>query len=81
MEHSLHLVAKHFIESIAPGLSQQHNTFITGTEGVLAEDNEGDDGDDNEDINVADLLGKAIALVKQICKSPQAQAFFHLSCT
>jgi hypothetical protein len=81
MEHSLHLAAKHFVESIAPGLSRQHSTFVTGTEGVLAEDNEGNEGDDNEDIDAADSLGKAISLVKQICKSPQARAFFRLSCS
>jgi hypothetical protein len=81
MEHSLHLVAKHFVESIAPGLSRQHSTFVTGTEGVLAEDNEGNEGDDDDNIDAADSLGKAISLVKQIRKSPQARALFCLSCS
>lgn len=81
MEHSLHLAAKHFVESIAPGLSKQHGTFGTDTEGVLAEDNEGDECDDDDDIDAADSLGKVIALVKQIRKSPQARAFFRMSCS
>ncbi|KAG1908156.1 uncharacterized protein F5891DRAFT_973648 [Suillus fuscotomentosus] len=30
--------------------------------------------------NVADAVGKALALIEQICKSPQARAFFQKSC-
>jgi hypothetical protein len=81
MEHSLHLVAKHFVKSIALGFSHQHSTIGTETEGVFAEDNEGNEGNEDDDIDAADLLSKAIALVKQIRKSPQARAFFHLSCS
>ncbi|KAF8263687.1 hypothetical protein EI94DRAFT_1806841 [Lactarius quietus] len=46
-----------------------------------ASDSDQDDNKDNEDIPVGDSLDKAIALVKQIHKSPQAQAFFHTTCT
>ena len=66
MEHSLHLTAKHFMESIAPGLGKQHGTFDTDTEGVLAEDGNGNNGND-DNIDTVDLLGKAMALVKQVC--------------
>jgi hypothetical protein len=58
MEHSLHLVAKHFIESIAPCLGKKHSS----TEDV---DDEDDNDNDDDDIDTVDALSKAIALVKQ----------------
>ena len=66
MEHSLHLTAKHFVETIAPGFSKQHGTSDINTEGVYVVDDEdiSDDGFDN--FNAADSHGKAIALVKQV---------------
>ena len=66
MKHLLHLAAKHFAETIAPGFSKQHGTSDINTKGVYVEDNEdiSDDGFDN--FNAADSLGKAIALVKQV---------------
>ena len=66
MEHSLHLVAKHFVETIASGFSKQHGTSDINTKGIYVEDDEdiSDDGFDN--FNAADSLGKAIALVKQV---------------
>jgi hypothetical protein len=75
MEHLLHPAAMHFIKSIAPGFS------VTNTEHVITESNKGNDSNDNNNINAADLLGKAIALVKQIHKSPQARSFFCTSCS
>ena len=60
MEHSLHLVAKHFIETITPCLSEKDGTIGTG---ALAKEDE--DEDDN-DIDAVDSLGKAIAFVKQV---------------
>ena len=58
MEHSLHLAAKHFIETITPCLSEKDGTIGTG---ALAEEDEDDD-----DIDAVDSLGKAIAFVKQV---------------
>ncbi|KAF9003891.1 hypothetical protein BDQ17DRAFT_1424862 [Cyathus striatus] len=40
-----------------------------------------DDGDDNFTFQASDSLGKALALVKQIHKSPQAHAYFKSTCT
>jgi hypothetical protein len=70
MEHLLHLTAKHFVESIAPGFS------VTDPEHVITE---GNDSNDDDNINAADSLGRAIALIKQICKSSQARSFFCTS--
>ena len=63
MEHSLHLAAKHFIETITPCLSKKDGTIGTG---ALAEEDEDDDDDDDDDIDAVDSLGKAIAFVKQV---------------
>ena len=66
MEHSLHLAAKHFIETITPCLSEKDGTIGTG---ALAEEDEDDDDNDNDndnDIDAVDSLGKAIAFVKQV---------------
>lgn len=67
MEHSLHLAAKHFVESIAPG-------FSTEAEDVCADDSEDVDNDDDDDLDAVDSLGKAIALVKQVCFSVPAES-------
>jgi hypothetical protein len=79
MEHLLHLTAKHFVESIAPGLSKQHSTCSTDTNSVLAKDNGSNNDDDNNDIKVVDLLGKAIALVKQVCISVEIELHLYNS--
>ena len=63
MEHSLHLAAKHFIETITPCLSEKDGTIGTG---ALAEEDEDDNDDDDNDIDAVDSLGKAIAFVKQV---------------
>ena len=65
MEHSLHLAAKHFVQTIAP----HHKK--TGMAGVDSEDDSasdggGDDDGDDEAIDAGDSLGKAIAFVKQV---------------
>ncbi len=64
MEHSLHIVAKHFIEKI--NLGSHCNNF-----GNLGEDagTNNDDRSDSEDFDSGDSLGKAIALVKQVSLS------------
>jgi hypothetical protein len=70
MEHSLHLAAKHFVQSIVP----HFRGAISGAdlEGDAASDNDSNGGDDDnsakedESINNGDSLGKAITLVKQV---------------
>ncbi len=71
MEHSLHVAAKHFVQTIAPHFSKKLGTL--GNEGnpTSANDSEdptsdNDDEDEDEDIDSGDSLGKAIALVKQV---------------
>ena len=66
MEHALHLAAKHFVETIAPGFSKQNSTSAINTEGDHVEDDEDDSDDENDNFDAADSLGKAIALVKQV---------------
>ena len=72
MEHSLHLAAKHFVQAVAPHCKKR-GASATGLDGEDDGDN-GDNEDDNEDdddddkvIDTGDSLGKAIALVKQVC--------------
>lgn len=69
MKHSLHLAARHVVESIVPGLSKQHGTGSTDAKGVLVNDDGSNDDNEDDDIDAADSLGKAIALVKQVCIS------------
>jgi hypothetical protein len=68
MEHSLHLAAKHFVETIAPH-HKKHGTSAGDNEGDSASDGGEDDDDDDEAIDAGDSLGKAIALVKQVSHS------------
>jgi hypothetical protein len=73
MEHSLHLVAKHFVQSIAPRFNTRGATSGANSEGNVTSDDDDDDGkgddddsdDDNESVNNGDSLGKAITFVKQ----------------
>jgi len=58
MEHSLHIAVKHFIEKINSNL----DCADTGDLGV-----DGDDEVDTNELQRTDSLGKAIALVKQVC--------------
>ncbi|EPS92638.1 hypothetical protein FOMPIDRAFT_1109610, partial [Fomitopsis schrenkii] len=39
-----------------------------------------DDAEDAEDFDVGDAVGKALALINQIRKSPQAKAYFRTTC-
>lgn len=52
MEHALHLAAKHFVEAVGP------------TAGNHLHDP--DEEDDSEEFEVADTIGKALALVTQV---------------
>jgi hypothetical protein len=72
MEHSLHLAAKHFVQAIAPHFGKKCATSGTDAEGDTAEDNDNDEDSDGEEIDSRDSLGKAVALVKQVCFSVAA---------
>jgi len=60
MEHSLHVAAKHFVETVAP--TSPSSIRKNGGAG----DESGSESDDLDDLNVGDSLGKALALVKQV---------------
>jgi hypothetical protein len=70
MEHSLHLAAKHFVQTIAPCSSKKRGAPGGEYESDPALD--GDDNDNNDDddgaMDAGNSLGKAIALVKQVCE-------------
>ena len=58
MEHSLHVAAKHFVETVGPTSSIRKNGGA---------DNEfSSESDDIDNLNAGDSLGKALALVKQV---------------
>jgi len=57
MEHALHLAAKHFVEKVAP-------TSSSALHVKAAED--GEEGEGEGVIDVADTIGKALALVTQV---------------
>jgi hypothetical protein len=65
MEHSLHLGAGHFVKEVAPTPSRnilkkvQHAPVDEDHEGTADEDNEGE-------LEAADSIGKALALVNQV---------------
>ena len=67
MEHTLHLVAKHFVQMIAP--HHKKHGASAGNDGDVASDSGEDDDGDDEAINAGDSLGKAITLVKQVSGS------------
>ena len=63
MEHSLHLAAKHFVQTIAPPSSKTHATSGADSEGKVVSD---DNDDEDDGLDSGDSLAKAIALVKQV---------------
>lgn len=72
MEHSLHLAAKHFVQSIAPHFNTRGAASGANSDGNNAPDDDNNDVDDSdsddgdESVNNGDSLGKAIAFVKQV---------------
>ena len=66
MEHSLHLVAKYFVQTIAPHCKKARTSGADDEDSDAASDDGGDDNGNSEAIDMGDLLGKAIALVKQV---------------
>lgn len=62
MEHALHIACKHFVEAVAPtSPAAIRNTAY----GVDSDDDGSSDAD--LDFSPGDALGKALALVKQVC--------------
>jgi hypothetical protein len=61
MEHSLHIAAKHFVETVAPTSS----TSIRQNAGTGSDESDSE-SDDLDDFTAGDSLGKALALVKQV---------------
>jgi hypothetical protein len=74
MEHSMHLAASHFITPTSScRLAKKNQAQLEchiELDGLDDEGNgdDGDDGDDDRDvgINLSDMIGKALALVKQV---------------
>src|ERR1700761_940856 len=79
MEHSLHLAAKHFVQTIAPHHTK-HNASTGDDEGDSASDGGEDNDNDNEAVDAGDSLGKAIALVKQVSHKMALQVFRANTC-
>jgi hypothetical protein len=63
MEHSLHLAAGHFIAEIGPTAAAEVIKKVRGA--TVEDDNEGED----TEFDIADTLGKALALVQQVSLS------------
>ncbi|KAF7372005.1 Zinc finger BED domain-containing protein RICESLEEPER 2 [Mycena venus] len=81
MENAVHLGAGHFIsdelKKANPEMNDEKFEALLNGDG----DGEGGDSDDEvDDVAPADAVRKALALVKQIRMSPQAQAFFKRMC-
>ena len=66
MEHSLHLAAKYFVQTIAPHCKKARTSGADDEDSDAASDDGGDDNGNSEAIDMGDLLGKAIALVKHV---------------
>ncbi|KAG1731054.1 uncharacterized protein EDB91DRAFT_1085179 [Suillus paluster] len=61
-----------------PDNASNNDTAMREVARVINEDDE--DAIIEDGFDVGDAVGKALALIKQICKSPQAQAFFRKLC-
>ena len=75
MEHSMHLGAEKFVKGVAPtaGRSilkkvQEHDTSNIDQDDEDSPDRDSgdDEGEENDDFDVGDACGKALALVKQV---------------
>lgn len=71
MEHSLNLAAKHFTEAVGPA---SYTSSATGANGSPEQD--GNESDNNE-FDISDTLGKALALVKQVLSSSSRDFSSH----
>jgi hypothetical protein len=66
MEHALHLAAGHFIDDISPTSSSELTKKLRAREQSGELNSESVDEDKDEEFDVADALGKALALVTQV---------------
>lgn len=76
MEHSLHLAAKHFVQTIAPDFSSTANK----PDNAGLNTNEADNESDDDAFDSGDSLGKANALVKQVSSFLTLPTPFRLMC-
>ncbi|KAG2747616.1 hypothetical protein P692DRAFT_20736100 [Suillus brevipes Sb2] len=74
MEHALHLAAKHFVEEVAPTPAS-----VLHKKAAQAEAEE-DEDEESVEFEVGDTVGKALAFVAQVRKSPQARVFLQKCC-
>ncbi|KAG6905438.1 hypothetical protein DXG01_002733 [Tephrocybe rancida] len=92
MEHTVHLGVKVFIEALYPSKKKGKKHGDT-TDDSNDSNNDSDSGQvdlsiipDTDEINDAitfeasDLIGKVLALINQVCASPQAKAYFKTIC-
>ncbi|KAG2742502.1 hypothetical protein P692DRAFT_20651015, partial [Suillus brevipes Sb2] len=91
-EHILNLAARHFVDGVAPtpqatllrkirhAIDYDEDTDITSLTEQLAALEHDPEAIVEDGFDVGDAVGKALALIEQIRKSPQAQAFFKKSC-
>jgi hypothetical protein len=67
MEHLVHVACKHFVEVVAPACPTTIHNKINDWEDVDGDEEDGDITDEaNEGFTASDVLGKALALVKQV---------------
>ncbi|KIK90702.1 hypothetical protein PAXRUDRAFT_151345 [Paxillus rubicundulus Ve08.2h10] len=70
MEHAMHLAAKAFLQEICP--NSQFKSEEPAPEGVEVEE--------VEEFEPGGLLGKVLALINQVCLSPQAKTYLETVC-
>ena len=74
MEHAIHVSAGHFIKAVGPTLSRKIRKRVKEADvnsDVNSDGPLGDSGDEGNglDFDVGDTVGKALALVTQVCLS------------
>jgi hypothetical protein len=88
MEHAIHCMSRAFISkmglvpmvSIKLALSLNPGADTIDEGGIEDPAADVNVADDDTDFDPADLLGKVLAFVNQVCSSPQAHAFFQKLC-
>ncbi|KAG2738765.1 hypothetical protein P692DRAFT_20700294, partial [Suillus brevipes Sb2] len=91
-EHILNLAARHFVDAVAPtpqatllkkirhAIDDGDETNIDSLTEQLTTLEDDPEAITEDGFDVADAVGKALALIEQIRKSPQARAFLKKSC-
>jgi hypothetical protein len=93
MEHAIHCASRAFVTKVGPtpmasiksALSLRHatnddNDTLDTIEELAAAIDSTDELIDTAEFDPADLLGKVLAFVNQVCASPQARTYFHKLC-